>query len=69
MSAYRFASEELVYAGRRWRGRPRRRSGGEQEVECDELFQEPEQDSGAAESAPYRSTQPEKYATLFLRAS
>ncbi len=57
--AYRFASEELLA--------PVSSSNGEQaETECSELFESPSKILGLLNRHLYRSTTPEKYATLFL---
>ncbi len=64
--AYRFAGEELVTEGTMALASPRTRRVGEQEVECAELFEEPARILSLLNRHLYRSTQPEKYATLFL---
>jgi sigma-B regulation protein RsbU (phosphoserine phosphatase) len=64
--AYRFAGEELVTEGAMAMANPRTRRVGEQEVECAELFEEPAKILSLLNRHLYRSTQPEKYATLFL---
>ncbi len=64
--AYRFAGEELVTEGSHALANPRTRRIGEQEVECAELFEEPAKILSLLNRHLYRSTQPEKYATLFL---
>jgi sigma-B regulation protein RsbU (phosphoserine phosphatase) len=64
--AYRFASEELMTEGAAALSSPRTRRSGEQEVECAELFEEPAKILSLLNRHLYRSTQPEKYATLFL---
>ena len=64
--AYRFAGEELVVAGTAALVNPRTRHSGEQEIECSELFEEPAKILALLNRHLYRSTQPEKYATLFL---
>jgi sigma-B regulation protein RsbU (phosphoserine phosphatase) len=64
--AYRFAGEELVTEGNAALSNPRTRRVGEQEVECAELFEEPAKILSLLNRHLYRSTQPEKYATLFL---
>lgn len=64
--AYRFAGEELVGAGTVALTSPRTRFVGEQEIECGELFEEPAKILALLNRHLYRSTQPEKYATLFL---
>jgi len=43
-----------------------RTANGEQEIECGELFEEPAKILSLLNRHLYRSTQPEKYATLFL---
>lgn len=62
--AYRFASEELVYSESILAGllASRDERGGD----CDELFQSPGRILSLLNRHLYRSTQPEKYATLFL---
>lgn len=62
--AYRFASEELVYSESALAGllASRDERGGD----CDELFQSPGRILSLLNRHLYRSTQPEKYATLFL---
>lgn len=64
--AYRFAGEELITEGSYALTNPRTRHAGEQEVECAELFEEPARILSLLNRHLYRSTQPEKYATLFL---
>jgi phosphoserine phosphatase RsbU/P len=64
--AYRFAGEELVFEGAAALVSPRTRHSGEQEIECGELFEEPARILALLNRHLYRSTQPEKYATLFL---
>jgi len=64
--AYRFAGEELVTEGSYALTNPRTRRVGEEEVECGELFEEPARILSLLNRHLYRSTQPEKYATLFL---
>ncbi len=54
--AYRFASEELQSPA----------PGGEEETECSELFESPAKILALLNRHLYRSTTPEKYATLFL---
>ena len=62
--AYRFASEELVYTESHVAGllASRDERGGD----CDELFQSPGRILSLLNRHLFRSTQPEKYATLFL---
>ncbi len=62
--AYRFASEELVYSETTLEGllASRDERGGD----CDELFQSPGRILSLLNRHLFRSTQPEKYATLFL---
>ncbi|MDE1177350.1 MAG: SpoIIE family protein phosphatase [Edaphobacter sp.] len=62
--AYRFASEELVFSESAVEGllASRDEKGGD----CDELFQSPGRILSLLNRHLYRSTQPEKYATLFL---
>jgi sigma-B regulation protein RsbU (phosphoserine phosphatase) len=62
--AYRFASEELVYSESAIDGllASRHENGND----CDELFQSPGRILSLLNRHLYRSTQPEKYATLFL---
>jgi len=62
--AYRFASEELVFSESAIEGllASRDERGGD----CDELFQSPGRILSLLNRHLYRSTQPEKYATLFL---
>lgn len=62
--AYRFASEELVYSESTLAGllASRDERGGD----CDELFQSPGRILSLLNRHLFRSTQPEKYATLFL---
>jgi phosphoserine phosphatase RsbU/P len=64
--AYRFAGEELITEGAYALANPRTRRIGEREVECGELFEEPAKILSLLNRHLYRSTQPEKYATLFL---
>lgn len=64
--AYRFAGEELMTEGAAALVNPRTRRVGQQEVECAELFEEPAKILSLLNRHLYRSTQPEKYATLFL---
>ncbi|RZU40025.1 PP2C family protein-serine/threonine phosphatase [Edaphobacter modestus] len=62
--AYRFASEELVYSESALAGLLSNRD--ELGSDCDELFQSPGRILSLLNRHLYRSTQPEKYATLFL---
>ncbi|MEO8734910.1 MAG: SpoIIE family protein phosphatase [Edaphobacter sp.] len=62
--AYRFASEELVYSESNVAGLTASREEGA--TDCDELFQSPGRILSLLNRHLYRSTQPEKYATLFL---
>ncbi len=62
--AYRFASEELVYSESTMAGLLASREG--RGGDCDELFQSPGRILSLLNRHLYRSTQPEKYATLFL---
>jgi sigma-B regulation protein RsbU (phosphoserine phosphatase) len=62
--AYRFASEELIYSESSLAGL--RASREEYGRDCDELFQSPGRILSLLNRHLYRSTQPEKYATLFL---
>lgn len=62
--AYRFASEELVYSHAVVAGLMDGRNGNGKD--CDELFQSPGRILSLLNRHLYRSTQPEKYATLFL---
>lgn len=64
--AYRFAGEELVLA----RNVPEMVAAGgistDEDPECGEVFEEPSRVLALLNRHLYRSTQPEKYATLFL---
>jgi sigma-B regulation protein RsbU (phosphoserine phosphatase) len=62
--AYRFASEELVFSESAVAGLLANRD--EMGADCDELFQSPGRILSLLNRHLYRSTQPEKYATLFL---
>ncbi len=62
--AYRFASEELVYSESVLAGLMANRD--ERGGDSDELFQSPGRILSLLNRHLYRSTQPEKYATLFL---
>ncbi len=62
--AYRFASEELVYAESSVAGLTASRE--DRAGDCGELFESPGKILALLNRHLYRSTQPEKYATLFL---
>jgi sigma-B regulation protein RsbU (phosphoserine phosphatase) len=62
--AYRFASEELVYSESAIAGLAANRNG--RGGDSDELFHSPGRILSLLNRHLYRSTQPEKYATLFL---
>jgi sigma-B regulation protein RsbU (phosphoserine phosphatase) len=64
--AYRFAGEEMITDGTAALAIPSQHATGEQELECGEFFEEPGKLLGLLNRHLYRSTQPEKYATLFL---
>lgn len=64
--AYRFAGEELITVGTAALANLRTQRSGTQEIECGELFEEPAKILALLNRHLYRSTQPEKYATLFL---
>ncbi len=64
--AYRFAGEELKTDGAAEMLDPATHAHGEQELECGELFEQPAKMLALLNRHLYRSTQPEKYATLFL---
>jgi len=64
--AYRFAGLELISAGNAALATSLDPRVGEAEVECGELFEEPGKILALLNRHLYRSTQPEKYATLFL---
>jgi sigma-B regulation protein RsbU (phosphoserine phosphatase) len=64
--AYRFAGEELITEGSAALIDLRTRHAGVQEIECGELFENPARILALLNRHLYRSTQPEKYATLFL---
>jgi sigma-B regulation protein RsbU (phosphoserine phosphatase) len=64
--AYRFAGEELVTQGSMALAHAGTHGVGEQEIECGELFEAPAKILSLLNRHLYRSTQPEKYATLFL---
>ena len=64
--AYRFAGLELINAGNAVLATSLDSRVGEAEVECGELFEEPGKILALLNRHIFRSTQPEKYATLFL---
>ena len=64
--AYRFAGLELISAGNAALATSLDPRIGEAELECGELFEEPGKILALLNRHLYRSTQPEKYATLFL---
>jgi phosphoserine phosphatase RsbU/P len=64
--AYRFAGLELVSAGNRALASSLDPRVGEAELECGELFEQPGKILALLNRHLFRSTQPEKYATLFL---
>ncbi|HTW45560.1 MAG TPA: SpoIIE family protein phosphatase [Acidobacteriaceae bacterium] len=64
--AFRFAGEELILEGSAAAARSTTRHVGKEEIECGELFEEPAHMLALLNHHLYRSTQPEKYATLFL---
>jgi len=64
--AYRFAGLELISAGNLALAGSLDPRIGEAELECGELFEEPGKILALLNRHLYRSTQPEKYATLFL---
>jgi sigma-B regulation protein RsbU (phosphoserine phosphatase) len=68
--AYRFAGEELVHEGLVAVNTPRASSvdliRGDDEIDCGEWFESPGKILALLNRHLYRSTQPEKYATLFL---
>src|SRR5271165_589314 len=64
--AYRFAGLELISAGNAALASSLDPRIGEAEVECGELFEEPGKILALLNRHLFRSTQPEKYATLFL---
>jgi sigma-B regulation protein RsbU (phosphoserine phosphatase) len=68
--AYRFAGEELIYEGNRALHLPMASSvdkvKGSEEIDCGEWFESPGKILALLNRHLYRSTQPEKYATLFL---
>jgi len=64
--AYRFAGMELIRDGAAIIAGSGNSRFGEAELECGELFEEPAKILALLNRHIYRSTQPEKYATLFL---
>jgi len=64
--AYRFAGEELVLEGNVAAAIAATHRAGEEEIECGHMFEEPGKILALLNRHLYRSTQPEKYATLFL---
>lgn len=64
--AYRFAGEELVLEGNLAKAIAATHYSGEEEVEAGETFEQPAKILALLNRHLYRSTQPEKYATLFL---
>lgn len=64
--AYRFAGEELIVEGKASVAVTAANGKGLVEDECSELFEEPAKILALLNRHLYRSTQPEKYATLFL---
>lgn len=64
--AYRFASEDLVYSDHSYSGIVLTRDGDEMPGYTGKLFQSPARILRLLNRHLYRSTQPEKYATLFL---
>jgi sigma-B regulation protein RsbU (phosphoserine phosphatase) len=64
--AYRFAAEELVYAEMIEAAMRRLGTMAPAKFECAELFESPARVLSLLNRHLYRSTQPEKYATLFL---
>ncbi|WP_446742466.1 PP2C family protein-serine/threonine phosphatase [Silvibacterium acidisoli] len=64
--AYRFAGEELVHAAAPGIATISSTHVADDPEECGELFEEPAHILGLLNRHIYRSTQPEKYATLFL---
>ncbi|HZD48107.1 MAG TPA: SpoIIE family protein phosphatase, partial [Silvibacterium sp.] len=64
--AYRFAGMELISEGNKALASSLDPRAGEAELECGELFEEPGKILALLNRHLYRSTQPEKYATLFL---
>jgi len=64
--AYRFAGLELISAGNEAIASSLDPRAGEAELECGELFEAPGKILALLNRHLFRSTQPEKYATLFL---
>jgi sigma-B regulation protein RsbU (phosphoserine phosphatase) len=64
--AYRFAGLELISAGNHALATSLDPRVGEAELECGELFEQPGKILALLNRHLFRSTQPEKYATLFL---
>lgn len=64
--AYRFAGEELVLQGNVAEALAATRLDGHEGIEGGEMFEEPAKILALLNRHLYRSTQPEKYATLFL---
>jgi phosphoserine phosphatase RsbU/P len=64
--AYRFAGMELITAGNQAIASSLDPRVGEAELECGELFEQPGKILALLNRHLYRSTTPEKYATLFL---
>jgi sigma-B regulation protein RsbU (phosphoserine phosphatase) len=64
--AYRFAGEQLVLEGNIAKAIAATHWAGEEEIETGEMFEEPARILALLNRHLYRSTQPEKYATLFL---
>jgi phosphoserine phosphatase RsbU/P len=65
--AYRFATEELMYSETSLAGLTASRdTSGPNSEDCGELFESPGRILSLLNRHLYRSTQPEKYATLFL---
>ncbi|HTV07187.1 MAG TPA: SpoIIE family protein phosphatase [Acidobacteriaceae bacterium] len=64
--AFRFAGEELILEGTAATSKSSTRLSGQEEIEYGELFEEPSRMLALLNHHLYCSTQPEKYATLFL---
>ncbi|HEX5234594.1 MAG TPA: SpoIIE family protein phosphatase [Silvibacterium sp.] len=64
--AYRFVGEELVLEGNIAEALAATQFAGEEEVQTGEMFEQPAKILALLNRHLYRSTQPEKYATLFL---